>query len=92
MATYRGLRPRIQPHVRVALYPAAGVVGVAGLGVLHLQGEAREVSLRIAFVDYRDVLLYGAPALGELDPVEEHLDVAGVDPDIRGRKIEVRLL
>ena len=57
----------------------------------YLQGEAREVSLRIAFVDYRDVL-YGAPALGELDPVEEHLDVAGVAPDIRGRKIEVRLL
>ena len=45
----------------------------------YLQGEAREVSLRIAFVDYRDVL-YCTAALGALDPVEEHLDVAGVAP------------
>ena len=73
-ASYQG--PASRPS---DLNPAATVACVACLGSLNLQGEARQVGLCVAFIDHREVL-YAAPALSELNRVEEHLDIARVAP------------
>ena len=73
-ASYQG--PASRPS---DLNPAATVACVACLGILNLQGEARQVGLRVAFIVHREVL-YAAPALSELNRVEEHLDIARVAP------------
>src|ERR687889_2746769 len=73
------------------LNPAATVACVACLGILNLQGEARQGGLRVAFIVHREVL-YAAPALSELNRVEEHLDIARVAPHVRSHQIEERLL
>ena len=70
-ASYQG--PASRPS---DLNPAATV---ACLRILNLQGEARQVGLRVAFIVHREVL-YAAPALSELNRVEEHLDIARVAP------------
>src|ERR671920_1344476 len=85
-ASYQG--PASRPS---DLNPAATIACVACLGTLNLQGEARQVGLRVAFIVHREVL-YAAPALSELNRVEEHLDFARVAPHVRSHQIEERLL
>src|SRR5215212_1149837 len=82
-ASYQG--PASRPS---DLNPAATV---ACLGILNQQGESRQVGLCVAFIVHREVL-YTAPALSELNRVEEHLDFARVAPHVRSHQIEERLL
>src|SRR3954468_9944977 len=81
---------RVQRHPTIDLHAAAGLVDLAGSGVLCLQGEARQVGHLIALVYHRNVL-YAAPALGELDPVKDDLGITRFPPDVRTRQIEERL-